>query len=177
MEKTKEALFCDECSLQFDKKIVYDIHLSIVHKTKDKVEEETIQLKEENEGLSILCDNKKSKNNLPSLDLRNKKNISHKCSICDYTTSSKGNLKRHIDSIHSGKKPHKCLICDHITSSKGNLKQHIEAVHEGKKLFKCFICDYSTSNNGGLKRHIEAVHEGKKLYKCFICDYSCSRTL
>ena len=46
MENTNEALFCDECSLQFDKKIVYDIHQSFVHRTKDKVEvkEKTIKI-------------------------------------------------------------------------------------------------------------------------------------
>ena len=38
MEKNDQALFCDKCSLQFDKKIVYDIHQSFVHKIKDKVE-------------------------------------------------------------------------------------------------------------------------------------------
>ena len=136
-------LFCDKCSLQFDKKTVYDIHQSFVHKTKDKVEieEKTIRIKEEN--VAIHCDNTKSKNSLPRLDLTNKKNISHKCSICGYTTSLKGNLKTHIDSIHSGKKSHKCLICNYTTAYKAHLKQHTEAVHEGKKPHKCFICDYS----------------------------------
>ena len=68
MEKRNEALFCDECSLQFDKKIVYDIHLSIVHKKKDKVEieEKTIQIMGGNENLVIHFDNTKSKKSLSS---------------------------------------------------------------------------------------------------------------
>ena len=33
---------------------------------------------------------------------------SHKCTICDYITSHKGTLTRHIDSIHNQCKPHKC---------------------------------------------------------------------
>ena len=59
-------LFCEECLLQFDKKRAYDIHQSFVHKTRNKVEieEKTIQIKEENEGLSIHSDNTKSKMSL-----------------------------------------------------------------------------------------------------------------
>jgi hypothetical protein len=33
-------LFCELCSLQFDKKYVFDVHLSIVHKQKIKVKTE-----------------------------------------------------------------------------------------------------------------------------------------
>ena len=128
MEKTNQALFCDKCSLQFDKKIVYDIHQSFVHKIKDKVEieEKTIQIKEENEGLAIHSDNGKSKMSLPSLDSTQKGTKSHTCSICNYTTSHKVHLKQHIESVHEGKKPHKCLVCDYSCSQKFTLKQHIE---------------------------------------------------
>ena len=51
MERAKMALFCDKCSLQFDKKIVYDIHLSFVHKMNIEVksEEKTVEIKEEEE--------------------------------------------------------------------------------------------------------------------------------
>ena len=87
MEKTNEALFCGKCSLQFDKKIVYDVHLSFVHKAKDtvEIEEKINQIKEENEALVILCDDKKPKTNLVSLYSTHKKSKSHKCSICDFT--------------------------------------------------------------------------------------------
>ena len=40
MEITNKALYCEKCSLQFDKKIVYHIHLSFVHKIGEKVESE-----------------------------------------------------------------------------------------------------------------------------------------
>ena len=115
MERAKMVLFCDKCSLQFDKKIVYDIHLSVVHKIKgiSDIEEKTIEIKNENT---------KSNKNQSSLDLIIEGTKSHKCLICDYTTSNKGHLKQHIDSIHKGKKPHACLICDYTTSHKGHLK-------------------------------------------------------
>ena len=177
MEKTDQALFCDVCSLQFDKKIVYDIHQSFVHTTEDKVEieEKTIQIKEENEDLAIHSNNTKSMTSLSSLDSTHKGTKSHTCSICDYSFSRKDHLMKHIESVHEGKKPHKCSICDYSASSNGNLKKHIEAVHEGKKPHKCSICDYSFSEKHHLKKHIESVHKGEKPHKCSICDYSCSQ--
>ena len=88
MERINEALYCEKCSLQFDKKIVYDIHLSFVHKMNIEVksEEKTIEIKENDAG-SI-----------------QKGNNSHKCTICDYKTSQKGHLNHHMKSVHEGKK-------------------------------------------------------------------------
>ena len=51
----------------------------------------------------------------------------HQCSICDYNSSDKRQLKQHIASVHEGKKPHECSICDYTSSKKGNLKQHIQS--------------------------------------------------
>ena len=52
MEINNKAFFCEKCSLQFDKKIVYDIHLSFVHKMNIEVksEEKTVEIKEEEDG-------------------------------------------------------------------------------------------------------------------------------
>ena len=49
MEIKNKAFFCEKCSLQFDKKIVYDIHLSFVHKMNIEVksEEKTVEIKKE----------------------------------------------------------------------------------------------------------------------------------
>ena len=57
----------------------------------------------------------------------------------------RGNLTKHIASVHEGKKPLSCAICDYICSQKSTLTLHIESVHEGKKPFKCSICDYNFS--------------------------------
>ena len=49
------------------------------------------------------------------------------------------------------------------------MRKHIVSVHEGKKLFKCEICDYTCSQKKEMKKHIGLVHEGKKTFKCVIC--------
>jgi uncharacterized Zn-finger protein len=52
----------------------------------------------------------------------------------------KGNLKRHIESVHEGKKPYKCKLYEESLSVKRHLKKHIESVHDGKKPLKCEFC-------------------------------------
>ena len=112
MERTNKALFCDKCSLQFDKKIVYDMHLSIIHKTKAEKVEQSIEFWEENQSFMLNSDNTKSNMYDLSLNLNHKETRKkpHECSICDYTSSKKGNLKKNIESVHVGKKPHKYSI-------------------------------------------------------------------
>ena len=46
------------------------------------------------------------------------------CSQCSANFTLKGNLTRHIQSIHEGIKPFKCEICDRTFSQKSNLNNH-----------------------------------------------------
>ena len=153
MKRTNNALFCDKCSLQFDKKIVYDIHLSFVHKISDKVEteEKEIENKKEDVVSVFQSDNAKSNQNLVSIEERK----------CEYTSKNKEYLNQHIKSVHEEKKPHNCSICDYSFSQRGFLKQHIKSVHEKIRPHKCFICDNRLSTKGALRKHIKSVHEGK----------------
>ena len=36
-------------------------------------------------------------------------------------------MKRHVESVHEGKKPFKCELCDYTCAEKGNLKVHVES--------------------------------------------------
>ena len=40
-------LYCELCSLQFDKKYVFDLHMSLVHGKKIKIKKETMTLENE----------------------------------------------------------------------------------------------------------------------------------
>ena len=44
-------------------------------------------------------------------------------------------LKRHIASVHKGMKTHKCLVCDYSSLTKGGLKRHIESGKETTQVF------------------------------------------
>ena len=92
---------------------------------------------------------------------------------CDYSSSYKGSLTKHIASVHNAKKSFKCDICDHSFSKKSNLKKHIGKVHEIKKHFTCnqSYLQKESSLKSYLKRHILLVHDEKtKLFKCSICE-------
>ena len=167
------------CSLQFDKKNVYDSHLSLVHKKtkciidrdKSKIDEKVVNKKNVTfESMQTSSTKDNSENYISSVHEVKKP---HKCPICDYSCTRKTNLKKHIDTIYEGKKlhkPYKCSICDYSCTKKSNLDDHIYAVHEGKKPHQCYICDYSCATKSNMSQHINTVHEGKKPHKCSICD-------
>ena len=86
------------------------------------------------------------------------------CEICEYSTSRKGDFKRHIVSKHSdgemkqGRKPSFCKEdgCTFIDlKSNGHLRRHIETKHEGIVRFKCHImnCGFKASQYKDLRRH------------------------
>ncbi|KAL3271194.1 hypothetical protein HHI36_021690 [Cryptolaemus montrouzieri] len=110
----------------------------------------------------------------------------HKCTYCDYRTTHKGILKRHvnsrkdnltghINSVHLGIKNLNCSHCDFQTTKKFNLETHINSVHLGRKNYECIQCDYRTFLKSNLKNHIDGVHIGIKNYKCNQCDYQAVR--
>ena len=41
-------------------------------------------------------------------------------------------MKQHILSVHEDNKPFKCDICDFMSSLKSNLNRHVASVHEEK---------------------------------------------
>ena len=65
-------LYCFQCSLQFDKKSIYDMHLSIIHKYKKRKESILKEIKTETEEIeapinsSDFQENLREKQNLNS---------------------------------------------------------------------------------------------------------------
>ena len=109
-EKTKKMnnLYCESCSLQFDKKIVFDLHLSLLHREKIGVENEVKKesLVEFEECGKILASKKaltrhKSKihdvENVPEAvqqfsKLKNDNEKPFECKICDAKFTSNSRL-------------------------------------------------------------------------------------
>ena len=54
-----------------------------------------------------------------------------------------------------------CLQCDLKAKRKGNLTRHIKSIHDGVK-FPCDQCDYKATEKDHLMRHIRSIHEGLK---------------
>ena len=57
------------------------------------------------------------------------------------------------------RKPFKCKFCAIHVFQKGDLNKHIISVHEKKKPFKCEFGGKNFSHKSHLNRHITSVHE------------------
>ena len=96
----------------------------------------------------------------------NKHMLRHtKCSQCDYTASRKIQLNHHTLQRHTEVRPFECDICDFATSSKRTLDRHVFR-HTGRKPFKCNMCDYAAAFvselNQHKRRHGETRDHGKR---------------
>ena len=162
MEVTMRDLYCYECSLQFDTKNVFDVHLSVVHSKKIDTKQESESqpsVVPETKDVKISHPDEETtwKNESQGGEVSIKTALIHekqfKCDVCFKKFANKGYLKNHVASVHEGKKTFKCEFCNHTFSQKINLKSHVASIHEGKKPFKCEFCNYTCSTNQVLKIH------------------------
>gem|GEM_PF-4834878 len=54
---------------------------------------------------------------------------SHVCATCGKAFKKKGNLNRHIKTVHEKQKPFKCEHCGRTFGQKEHLNKHIKVVH------------------------------------------------
>ncbi|CAH2016844.1 unnamed protein product [Acanthoscelides obtectus] len=98
----------------------------------------------------------------------------HRCTHCEYKTTYKGNLVRHMMK-HTGAKL-KCTKCDKSFTATLSLDDHILRKHPdvaasvSRKIHKCTHCEYKTTFPHCLASHM-MKHTGAKL-KCTKCDKS-----
>ncbi|XP_055306909.1 zinc finger protein 184-like [Sitodiplosis mosellana] len=126
-----------------------------------------------------------------------KKRTEHKCHVCGYVTSHKGNFATHI-RIHTGDKPHKCNDCSKSFAHGSDLIRH-KKIHSGEKRFECSVCfksfAWKFSSNVHLRTHADDLpysclkcgqrfssgearqsHEKRckrRRYECYLCGYEC----
>ena len=84
-----KEFFCEECALQFGKKLVFDLHLSLVHGIKTNIKTEP-----------NICDSQQSEKFFPS-HIGNKY---ARCETCNSCFSSNFSLKKHCAKVHGGEK-------------------------------------------------------------------------
>ena len=120
MNVTKRDGFCHQCSLQFDSKQIYSLHLWVVHKQENSKR----SIKNELKSIKPISSLEISDSNSQIASDQNKKK-KFKCKHCQYYSSQKGTLNVHIASVHERKKPFKCEFCDKTYSRKNDLNEHV----------------------------------------------------
>ena len=92
------------------------------------------------------------------------------CNYCNYTTSKRYLLSRHMKS-HSEERPHKCSVCERGFKTLASLQNHVNT-HTGTKPHRCKFCEATFTTSGELVRHVRYRHTHEKPHKCSECDYS-----
>ena len=73
---------------------------------------------------------------------------------CDYSTAWKSGLNSHRDTKHHNVKRFKCSICDFEAYKRGNLDRHLNSVHYKRK-HQCKFCNKSLTRSDRMKKHMK----------------------
>ena len=167
--KIIKDLYCFQCSLQFDKKAIYDIHLKIMHNYKNRTDYFLTDIKKEPENeLQIESSNIST----TSVRIQIERKI-FSCTHCDKIITTSYGLKKH-ERIHTGEKLFSCDYCDKKFGRSTVLKEH-KRIHTGEKPFSCKHCDKKFSSSANSKVH-ERIHTGETPFSCKFCDKSFSQS-
>lgn len=123
----------------------------------------------------------------------------HTCKVCLRTLSSRHSLVRHINTVHTTKRPYKCNLCASAFKSIDVLRNH-QKIHvtrqsmaprvklkkskkkllallapDDGKCFKCSICKEGFPSRGAISKHSKQFHFDSKPFQCDECGIGFTR--
>ncbi|KAG8195236.1 hypothetical protein JTE90_027977 [Oedothorax gibbosus] len=127
-------------------------------------------------------------------DSKSESKLLHSCALCDYKSTEKSSLMRHM-LTHDKERPFKCTLCQMTFTTKSNGERHAKTIHKLPKheltsvidynlkvstsdgmLKACKYCDKVFENNRGLQHHLRSVTSScsQKPFICGKCKRGCS---
>ncbi|XP_042233774.1 zinc finger protein 271-like [Homarus americanus] len=175
---------CDKCPYRATQKSALASHVLSIHKIFDYIpryHEAMSEWRNTCDPCGRLCSSLvKSKRVPQNTDGQDTTSKTHQCSYCEYSTSKKFHLTKHI-RIHTGEKPYGCPYCNFRFSQKESLKPHIRT-HTGEKPYACTECPYrATQKRCYPSPQVESKMaqqnpvgrgSGIKTHHCSYCQYS-----
>ena len=172
-----KSLMCDKCPLMFCSKDALKNHLKKAHDDRElfcgdcgKVfignynynqhqrNHKTFQCHKCGHDIPVmnrarhlkLCGNKEGVEKKESL---------HSCTLCDYKTPDKSNLRKHINRVH---KKSSCNVCGKEFSKEDFLKRHMDLAHSSHKC-KWDGCNYTSKFFSNTVKHQKICPAAKRL--------------
>ncbi len=93
----------------------------------------------------------------------------HCCTRCNARFKARGDLARHVLTVHEGKKVYTCTECGKTFGHSGHLNRHKESVHQKRRRHKCTQCGDSFFQASHLQSHVQHVHDRRKPWACHLC--------
>jgi len=92
----------------------------------------------------------------------------HKCSFCDYSTTTKANVAKHEMAMHidPNRRDFVCNQCNKAFKTSSNMYEHMRS-HDPKNKFICEICNKVFKSTPGFTQHMR-LHTGE-LFECSVC--------
>ena len=83
----------------------------------------------------------------------------HACMECGRSFKERGNLNKHLLSVHEKQKQHECERCHKRFSFRDGLLRHMNQVHGNQRRHSCTICSQSFKQLTHLTKHVRCVHK------------------
>ncbi|XP_072383248.1 uncharacterized protein [Diabrotica undecimpunctata] len=98
-----------------------------------------------------------------------------KCPHCTHVTNRPYAINKHINTMHTKSVWFMCETCNYKSTDKSCLRRHVRKNHENPdpiKQYPCHICDMVITNKYNFRRHL-LKHDEAISYDCEFCSYNC----
>lgn len=168
---SKIVFSCKQCTYKTDDKKLLLRHVKFRHKKKEE-DVSAAELKR------LSCSQCKYTTLRPYLFQRHMrvhadggKSKMFECRLCNYKTSRKEHYTRHVNNVHTSRRPFLCDLCGKAFKRGDALRQHKDTHSEREHPFHCDRCSKGFRSHAHLIEH-QASHSDLRSFLCELCGAS-----